>query len=116
MTELSVPSTLVCPHRLPRVGYWQFPDVSVCSPNIERKKVLPARVTQAVFLEHYYTHTDSIHVFTEGSKSDVGVGCGVIFPSSSCDGSLPPVPSVFTAEFLFYKLFLVYQFHLLSFF
>ena len=31
MTELPVPSITACPYRLPRVGYWQFPDVSECS-------------------------------------------------------------------------------------
>ena len=98
MTDLSVPSLPVCPYRLPRVGYWQFPDVSVCPPIIDTKKDLPSDACKASFLEHSSTHSGSIHVFTDGSKSDVGVGYSVIFPSFCRGGSLPSVASVFTAE------------------
>ena len=98
MSDLSIASTPVCPYRLPRVGYWQFPEVAVCPPVIDNKKDLPPLVCQALFLEHYSTHSDSTPVFTDGSKSDAGVGYGVIFPSFSRGGSLPSVASVFTAE------------------
>ena len=90
----------------------------MCSPSIERKKDLPARVTQTLFLKHYYTHTDSIHVFTDGSKSDVGLGYGVIFPFFSRGGNLPPVASVVTAAVCYSSCFINYfysQFPLLSF-
>ena len=98
MTDLSVPSVPVCPYRLPRVGYWRFPEVALCPPTIENKRDFPSCVSQALFLEHYATHSDSIHVFTDGSKSDAGVGFGVVFPSFCRGASLPPVASVFTAE------------------
>ena len=70
----------------------------MCPPVIDNKKDLPPLVCQALFLEHYSTHSDSTPVFTDGSKSDAGVGYGVIFPSFSRGGSLPSVASVFTAE------------------
>ena len=69
----------------------------MCSPNRESKD-LPTRVTQALVLEHCSTHTNFIHVSTYGSKSDVGVGYDVIFPSFSRGGTLPPVASVCTAK------------------
>ena len=37
-------------------------------------------------------------MFTDGSKSDPGVGLGVMFPIFCRGGSLPVVASVFTAE------------------
>lgn len=98
MADLSIAFTPVCPYRLPRVGYWQFPDVAVCPPVIDNKKDLPPHVCQALFLDHYSTHSDSTPVFTDGSKSAAGVGYGVIFPSFGRGGSLPSVASVFTAE------------------
>ena len=98
MTELSIPSTPVCPFRIPRVGYWQFPDISLCSPVVDCKRNLPSPVSHDLFLEHSSAHSATIPVFTDGSKSDTGVGFGVVFPSFSRGGSLPSIASVFTAE------------------
>ena len=43
-------------------------------------------------------HTDSISVYTDGPKSDAGVGFGVIFPDFKRFGALPSHLSNFTAE------------------
>ena len=40
MEDLSIPSLTICPHRFPKVGYWQFPPVSVCGPAITNKNSL----------------------------------------------------------------------------
>ena len=98
MEALSIPSVPVCPFRIPRVGYWQIPDVTVCDPVIECKRVVPPVVSRSLFLDHFSSHSDSVPVFTDGSKSDTGVGFGVVFPSFCRGGSLPTVSSVFTAE------------------
>ena len=45
----------MCLDRLPRVGYCQFPDVSVCFPVIESKKDLSSCVSQAFLLGHFNT-------------------------------------------------------------
>lgn len=81
MTPLSFPPIPICPYRVPRVGYWQFPGVSVCSPTIDNKRDLPPYASRALFLEHFTELSDSIPVFTDGSKLDAGVGFGVVFPS-----------------------------------
>ena len=39
-----------------------------------------------------------MHVFTDGSKSDAGVVCGVVFPDFNYCGALPANASVFTPE------------------
>ena len=98
MTALSVPSIPICPYRLPRVGFWQFPVVSLCDPVINCKNDFPPAVSRALFLDHLSSHSTSVHVFTDGSKSVDGVGFGVVFPSFCRGGSLPDVSSVFTAE------------------
>ena len=41
------------------------------------------------FLEHISDDKESILVFTDGSKSDAGVGFGVIFPNFNRSGRLP---------------------------
>ena len=98
LTSLGIPSVPICPYRLPRIGFWQFPNVSVCSPFLASKRDLPPTVSHALFLEHASSHSNSVSVFTDGSKCDTGVGFGVVFPSFCRGGSLPMVASVFTAE------------------
>ena len=98
VAALPVSPVLVCAHRLPRVGYWQFPGVSVCPPVVDCKRDLAPSVSRALFLAHSSSHSDSIPVFTDGSKSDAGVGFSAVFPSFSRGCSLPAVASVFTAE------------------
>ena len=46
MATLSVPSVSISPYRLPEVGYWQFPGVSVCKPV---KKDLPTNFGRTLF-------------------------------------------------------------------
>ncbi|XP_076061530.1 uncharacterized protein LOC143037283 [Oratosquilla oratoria] len=50
------------------------------------------------FLEHITEHLDSTFVFTDGSKTDAGVGYGVFSDNFSCRGALPIAASNFTAE------------------
>ena len=98
LESLSLASIPVCPVRFPRVGYWQLPCVSVCSPVINNKNAVPPVQSLTLFLEHLATHSESIPVYTDGSKSAAGVGCGVVFPFLSRSSSLPKTASVFTAE------------------
>ena len=59
---------------------------------------MPAYASRALFLEHCFSHSDSVSVFVNGSKSDTGVGFGVVFPSFCRWGNLSAVASVFIAE------------------
>ena len=55
-------------------------------------------VSRAIFSEHVECHSDSVSVFTDGSKSDAGVGFGVVFPTLERGSTLPHFASIFTAE------------------
>ena len=98
LTTLSIPSVPICEHRSSRVGYWRFTCVQVCPPVVSCKKDVLPTVSRSKFLEHYSSHSNSIPVFTDGSKSDTGVGFGVVFPTFCRGGSLPLVASIYTAE------------------
>ena len=98
METLSVQSVPICPFRFPKVGFWQLPQISVCSPDIAKKGDLLPCQSHALFHEHLSEHSDSVAVYTDGSKSAAGVGYGVVFPSFSRGASLPQAASVFTAE------------------
>ena len=101
MAILSVPSVSICPYRLPRVGYWQFPGVPVCKPGVDIKKGLPTNFVRTLFLEHTSYHSGSISVFADGFKYDTCVGIGVVFPEFCRGSSLPVVDSGFTSNFYF---------------
>lgn len=98
MAALPVPSVLLCPYRLPMVGYWQLSGVSVCPSLIGSSRDLPPKVSSALFLDHFSSHSDSFLVFTDGSKSGAGVGFSVVFPFFCRECSLLKIAAVFTAE------------------
>ncbi|XP_068206244.1 uncharacterized protein [Palaemon carinicauda] len=54
--------------------------------------------SQSLFVEHVVEHRGSNFVYTDGSKSDAGVGFGVHSNDFNRSGALPPVASIFTAE------------------
>ena len=41
-------------------------------------------------LEHWMTHASAVPVYTDGSKSDEGVGSSAVFPSFEAFWFLPP--------------------------
>lgn len=57
-----------------------------------------AEMLRISFLEHLVDHEGSTLVFTDGSKSDAGVGYGVVFPNFNKSGRLPDQFSIFTTE------------------
>ena len=50
------------------------------------------------FLHHMDFHKDSVAVYTDGSKTDDGVGASAVFPDITMSHTLPPYLSVFSAE------------------
>ena len=52
------------------------------------------------FLHHMDFHSDSVAVYTDGSKTDDGVGASVVFPDITVSHTLPPYLSVFLAEMI----------------
>ena len=51
-----------------------------------------------IFQEHSQCHSHTINIFTDGSKSDAGVGFGVVSLATERSGTLPFSASIFTAE------------------
>ena len=69
-----------------------------CICLIGYKKDSSDGVIRQNFLNHLESHNSSVHVFTEGSKFDAGVGFGVVFPDFNYCGALPANAAVFTSE------------------
>ena len=64
----------------------------------ETKQDVGDDALRLIFHEHLSYHEDTVFIYTDGSKSNAGVGFGVIFPDFSRSGRLPNQSSVFTAE------------------
>ena len=98
MTHIDLLNIDILPARLPVTPPWNFPIVKFCRYFSFIKSEVSDEVMRSIFLEHYATHSNSVDIFTDGSKSDAGVGFGVIFPSKERSGRLSSSASIFTAE------------------
>ena len=98
MNTLDIGTDLVCPVKLPVTPPWRLPTVEYCHYFPSTKADLSEEVIRTIFYEHIECHSDSVHVFTDGSKSNAGVGYGVVFPTVERSGPLPSSASIFTAE------------------
>ena len=81
---------------------WQLSETNICKdgePN--SKKNTPISQVKQNFLSHLAKHSDTNHVFTDGSKSRDKVGFGVVYGRNYTNralGTLPGEASIFTAE------------------
>ncbi|GBM70034.1 hypothetical protein AVEN_235027-1 [Araneus ventricosus] len=76
-----------------------IPQFSYLNPFLGFDKSSTAPVTfQQLFQHHRYQYSSFIPIFTDGSKSDGHVGCGVVSPSDTLSYHLHNCCSVFTAE------------------
>ena len=56
-----------------------------------------------LFNEHINSHSRSMHIFTDGSKTDNGTACAIIAPNSTQQLRLPAICSNYTAELMAIK-------------
>ncbi|GBN70030.1 hypothetical protein AVEN_212119-2-1, partial [Araneus ventricosus] len=78
---------------------WDSPQFSFLNPFSGFDKSTTAPITfQQLFHHHRYRYSSFVPIFTDGSKSDGHVGCGVVFPSDTLSYRLHNCCSVFTAE------------------
>ena len=62
------------------------------------KKNISSQAIIYMFAHHMEDHSDSMPVYTDGSKTDTGVGCAAVFPTRSIAVTLPKIATIFTAE------------------
>ena len=76
---------------------WLVPEIKICSIKTN-KKCMPEEQIKANFLEHDSTHKGQVKIFTDGSKSEIGVGCAVVRGGEVYEAKLPDSSSIYTAE------------------
>ena len=82
---------------IPEEPPWFFPEIQVCPFLMISKSSTPVEEIRSAFLSHKDEH-NSIHIYTDGSKKEDGVGFASILPTRIIDGGLPNEASIFTAE------------------
>ena len=88
------------PFCVPSTPPWLTPPLLVCSsvfPDLPKSDTPPS-LLRSCFLDHFPLHSDSVCVFTDGSKTPVGSGFAVLFPGSRLRCRLPAESSVLTTE------------------
>ena len=87
----------IWPHGILQKPSWAYPSVKIC-PSIQTGKVhqLPIDLKKK-FMAHRDTHK-SKHHYTDGSKTEEGVGYAVVSPDKTTKGRITTEASVFTAE------------------
>jgi ribonuclease HI len=99
ITELD--TIQIMPSKWQECPPWRISNTNICLPPLNISKVnCPTKLIKAQFLAHFDTHTNSIRIFTDGSKQDEGVGSAVAIPdlNLSDQRSLNTLASIFTAE------------------
>ena len=90
----------VLPAILDEVYIWRIPVEAFC-PSCAYPKKLENNVTEMkyLFLEHVSEeHANSVHVYTDGSKSGRFVGCAAVSRVDTASARLLPETSVFSSE------------------
>ena len=98
LEELYIPKVKIWPAKYSVVPPWKLPAVKYCECFPGTKHEISDEMLRFTFLDHLQDHEDSVMIFTDGSKSDAGVGFGVYFPDFYRNGRLPDQSSIFTAE------------------
>ena len=100
LEEESLLAQRILPIHHPKHPPWLVPPLTVCSTSFS-KKDSPPHLIRDKFLEHdCLSHANAFKIYTDGSKSDFGVGCGVVTKDISEVARLSNHASSFTAELL----------------
>ncbi|MEL6986791.1 MAG: reverse transcriptase domain-containing protein [Bacteroidota bacterium] len=96
--KYNIPLQKIIPKKFSVIPPWTLPVVEPCFCFKQAKKEMSDVEIKSLFLDHSQQHDNCIPVFTDGTKSEAGVGFGVVFPGLERSGRLPNNSSIFTAE------------------
>ena len=86
-------------HSINAIPFWTMKRAEICKGMFEcSKRALAPTTIRQFFLEHQREHDSSVSIYTDGSKSNNGVGLSVITSDLKEKRKMPPYSSVFSAE------------------
>ena len=111
VTYFGVNSNVISVH-YPKVAPWKIENIDYCKELISVKKNSVTDIQfRNLFYEHFSEHNGSFPIFTDGSKTNEGVGYAIAYANNSESRRIPTEASIYTAELLAVSLALkrVYQ-------
>ena len=95
----SIPIQPVLPYITPKTYSWQIgrPEIE-CSLSVFKKNNTPTSILKAMAKDQIAKFEDFKHIFTDGSRSENGVGAAAVMNDIVKRSSLPHIASIFTAE------------------
>ena len=110
MEELNIENVNVLPWRPPLEPPWRLPEDIECKElGIKSKRKCNPHNLKLIYIEHInFYHSDTIRIFTDGSKSEEGTGCAYFISGLVQIFKLEIYSSVFSAEL--YAILKVLQF------
>ena len=95
--EVGLIPPCVMEKKVSRFPPWCRPHVDICQISYSKKKNSSSAL-KSCFLDHVSQHSNSLSVYTDGSKSANGVGCSAIVGDHIIKKSLPNKYSIFNTE------------------
>ena len=77
LNEMNLPDEQVCECKISPTPPWKMPEIKFCRYFKGIKANMLDDEIKNSFLEHAVEHNDSSFIFTDGSKSESGVGFGI---------------------------------------
>ena len=106
-TETQLTRELVLPLRLHDFPIWNITPDTFCRgiENAPIKSNIQPSHLKSLFLDHIsLVHTQDIPIYTDGSKTQDGVGSAAVFPNTRETLKLPTQATIFTAELTAIKM------------
>ena len=100
LAECNIPPLNVLPFQWSPDPCFQLDCLNLCRDLLcIRRADFSDNHLRLIFLDHFsLEHTDSVPIYTDGSKNEEGVGCSAVFPDSVISKKLPTSATIFTAE------------------
>ena len=98
LRDLNMTQNAVCAYKLSIAPPWKLPSISFCTYFKGFKRDMSEDEIRSIFMEHVLVHGNSTFIYTDGSKSDAGIGYGVSSDRFNQKGALPNIATIFTAE------------------
>ena len=76
---------------------WLVPEIKVCQIEIKKSDHHPFDIN-SLFNEHLCLHSETVHVYTDGSKTGDFVGCTAVMGCSKYTAKLSRKVSSYSAE------------------
>lgn len=102
LTTLHLPDLRILAHEWPQESLWRLYDTEFCKELTKQKKnEIGEEQFKQLFLDHQnQEHTDSVMLYTDGSKTDTGSGCACVCGNFVKRRKLPTHITIFHAELI----------------